>query len=141
VATKVSFVASNQPFVDRLDTFPIARLLEITLVLLVFVETHYLLDIHASLGRELTQCGFRCVQIAPFLMQKSDPRGKSRVATKLPSVALCESFMDRMNTIFIDRHLKNTLVLLLFCRNPLPTASRLNELPYGAASVLYPQND
>jgi hypothetical protein len=47
-------------------------------------------------------------------MQNSDPMGKSRVATKLPSVALSESFLDRMDAIFIHRHLKNTLVLLFF---------------------------
>ena len=35
--------------------------------------------------------------------------------TRLPSVALSESFLNRLDAIFIDRQLKNALVLLFFC--------------------------
>ena len=64
VATKVSFVATNQPFVDRLDTFSIARVLKITLVLLFSDEIHCLLSIWSSLGRELPQGRFLfCIRI------------------------------------------------------------------------------
>ena len=73
MATQLSFVAPIGPFFDRLDTFSIARLLKITLVLLFFGETHYLPSLRASLGRELTQRRFSSAQIGPFLMQKSDP--------------------------------------------------------------------
>ena len=38
VATKVSFVAPNQSFLDRLDAFSIARLLKNTLVILFLVK-------------------------------------------------------------------------------------------------------
>ena len=79
MATKVSFVTPNQPFFDRLDIFPNARLLKITLVLLVFGEIHYLPSLRASLDRELTQRRFSCAQIGPFLMQKSDPRSRVRL--------------------------------------------------------------
>jgi hypothetical protein len=71
VATKVSFVAPIGPFFDRLDTFSIARLLKITLVLLFSGEIHYLPSLRASLGRELTQRRFSSAQIRPFLMQKA----------------------------------------------------------------------
>ena len=69
----MSFVAPNQSFFDRLDAFSIARLLKNTLVVLFFGETHWLLSLRASLGRELTQRGFSSAQIGPILMQKSDP--------------------------------------------------------------------
>jgi hypothetical protein len=79
VATKVSFVETNQPFVDRLDTFSIARLLEITLVLLFFGEIHCLLSLRASLDRDLTQGRFSSVPIGQILMQKRKrPCGSSR---------------------------------------------------------------
>ena len=82
---KVSFVAPNKPFFDRLDTFPIARLLKITLVPLVFGEIHYLLSLRTSLGRELTQDGLSSAQISPIVMQKSDPplaRGPMRICDR-----------------------------------------------------------
>ena len=140
MATKVSFVAPIGPFLDRLDTFPIARLPKITLVLLFSGEIHYPPSLQASLGRDLTQGRFSSAQIGQILMQKSDPRGKSRVATKLPSVALSESFLDRMNYIFFDRHLQNTLVLLFLCRNPPPTTStsfRTARLQFLSKSIKF----
>jgi hypothetical protein len=79
VATKVSFVAPIGPFFDRLDTFSIARLLKITLVLLFSGEIHYLPSLRASLGRELTQRRFSFAQIRSFLMQNSDPRLRRRL--------------------------------------------------------------
>ena len=58
VATKLSFVAPIGSFLARLDTFSIARLLKITLVLLFLGEIHYLPSLRASLGRELAQRRF-----------------------------------------------------------------------------------
>ena len=55
---KLSSEASSKPFFDRLDIFLNARLLKITLVLLVFGEIHYLPSLRASLDRELTQRRF-----------------------------------------------------------------------------------
>ena len=83
MTTKVSFEASIGPFFDRLDTFSIARLLKITLVLLFFGEIHYLPSLRASLGRELTQRRFSSAQIGPFLMQKK------RSATQEPTEGPC----------------------------------------------------
>ncbi len=73
MAANVSSGEPNQPFVDRLHTFSIARLLEITLVLLFFGEIHYPQSLQASLGRDLTQSRFSSAHIGQILMQKSDP--------------------------------------------------------------------
>ena len=71
---------------DHLDAFSIARLLKNTLVLLFFGETHYLLSLRASLGRELTQSDFSSAQIGPIMMQKSDPPYSGNVK---PGKILC----------------------------------------------------
>ena len=118
VAAKSSFVAPNQPFFDRLDIFPNARLLKITLVLLFFDDIHYLPCVRASIGQELTQRRFSSAQIGPFLMQKSDPQASGgENLTWLQScrfVAPNQSFIDRLGAFFIARFLKNTLVALFF---------------------------
>ena len=54
-AIKVSLEAPMEPFLDRLDTFSVARLLKITLVLLFSSEIHYLLSLRASFWQELIQ--------------------------------------------------------------------------------------
>ena len=74
MATNVSFVALSESFFDRLDTFSIARLLKITLVLLFFDENHYLTSLRASLGRELAQRRFS------FCPKRSNSDAKKRSA-------------------------------------------------------------
>ena len=77
-ATKVSFVTLNQPFFNRLDIFSNARLLKITLVLLIFGENHYLRPLGPSLGRGLTQSDFS------FCPNRPNSGAKKRSVTQGP---------------------------------------------------------
>ena len=118
VATKVSFVALSESFFDRLDIFSDARLLKITLVLLFFDE-NLLPTVSSGLAwpgahtAAFQFCPNRSVSDAKK-RSASQRQGKSHVATKLLSVALSESFWDRLDAISIARRLENTLVLLFF---------------------------
>ena len=89
--------ASTESFFDRLDTFSIARLLKITLVLLFFGETHYLPSLRASLAQELTQRRSSSAQIGPILMQKSDPplgTGRMRALSRQTNLATSNNWVE-----------------------------------------------
>ena len=116
VATKLSFSAPNQSFFDRLDAFPIARLLKITLVLLFFQVGPIFSD-----SPSLVWSGAH-TEPFQFLPNQSNSDAKKRSAsqwcekyyaiTKISFVAPNQSFSDRLDSFSIDRLLKNMLVVL-----------------------------
>ena len=81
VAIKFSFVAPNQPFFDRLETFSIARLPKITLVLLFLDENHDLPSLRASFGWALTQPRFSSANLHQNLINLD--KNCSRAVLKL----------------------------------------------------------
>ena len=130
--TKVSFVALSESFFDRLDIFSNARLLKITLVLIFFGE-----NLLPTISSSLAWPGARTApfQFCPNRLisdakkrSASQRREKSHMSTRLPSVTLSESFLDRLDAIFIDRQLKNALMLLFFVKSATHCLFRVFEI-------------